>query len=93
MFNRFKLGRTLDEVHAYRSDLLFHELALAVCAQEGIDLRFNHLDSTSFSLTGDYVSEADEHAITITLGSSKDHRPERSYTSTSVGPAGRWRCQ
>jgi transposase len=76
MFNRFKLGRTLDEVHAYGCDLLFSELALAVCVQEGIDLRFNHLDTTSFSLTGAYVPEADEHAITITHGYSKDHRPD-----------------
>ena len=30
MFNRFKLGRTLDEVHAYGCDVLFSELALAV---------------------------------------------------------------
>jgi Domain of unknown function (DUF4277) len=52
MFNRFKLGRTLDEAYAYGCDLLFHELALCVCAREGIDLRFNHLDSTSFSLSG-----------------------------------------
>src|SRR5919108_5738415 len=28
-FNRFKLGRTLDEGHAYGCDLLFSELALA----------------------------------------------------------------
>jgi hypothetical protein len=41
MFNRFKLGRTLDEAHAYGCDLLFQELALAICAQEGIDRRFN----------------------------------------------------
>ena len=41
LFNRFKLGRTLDEVYAYGGDLLFSELALAVCAQEGIDQRFN----------------------------------------------------
>jgi transposase len=53
MFNRFKLGRTLDEAYAYGCDLLFEELALAVCAQEGIDVRFHHLDTTSFSLTGD----------------------------------------
>jgi hypothetical protein len=26
-FNRFKLGRTLDAVHAYGCDLLFRELA------------------------------------------------------------------
>ena len=76
MFNRFKLGRTLDEVHAYGCDLLFSELALTVCAQEGIDLRFNHLDTTSFALTGAYIPDSDEQAITITHGHSKDHRPD-----------------
>ena len=76
MFNRFKLGRTLDEAHAYGCDLLFHELALAICAHEGIDLRFNHLDTTSFSLSGEYVPERDEQAITITHGYSRDHRPD-----------------
>src|SRR5215475_7419088 len=76
MFNRFKLGRTLDDASAYGCDLLFQELALAICAQEGIDLRFNHLDTTSFSLTGAYVPESDEHAICITHGYSKDHRPD-----------------
>ena len=76
MFNRFKLGRTLDEVHAYGCDLLFSELALTVCAQESIEQRFHHLDTTSFSLSGDYVPESDEHAIRITHGYSKDHRPD-----------------
>jgi transposase len=76
MFNRFKLGRTLDEVYVYGCDLLFSELALAVCDREGIDLRFNHLDTTSFSLTGDYVPDSDEQAIMITHGYSKDHRPD-----------------
>ena len=76
MFNRFKLGRTLDEAYTYGCDLLLHELALAVCAQEGIDLRFNHLDTTSFALHGEYVPDSDEPAITITYGYSKDHRPD-----------------
>jgi transposase len=76
MFNRFKLGRTLDEAHAYGCNLLFEELALAVCTHEGIDLRFNHLDTTSFSLTGDYIPDSDAHAICITHGYSKDHRPD-----------------
>jgi transposase len=65
MFNRFKLGRTLDEAYTYGCDLLFQELALAVCAQEGIDLRCNHLDTTSFSLSGEYVPERDEQAIRV----------------------------
>jgi transposase len=76
MFNRFKLGRTLDEAYSYGCNLLFEELALAVCTHEGIDLRFNHLDTTSFCLTGEYIPDRDEHAICITHGYSKDHRPD-----------------
>jgi transposase len=76
MFNRFKLGRTLEEVYAYGCDLLFSELAMAVCVQEGIELRFQHLDTTSFALSGDYRPDSDEQAITITHGYSKDHRPD-----------------
>jgi transposase len=76
MFNRFKLGRTLDDASAYGYDLLLQERALAICAQEGIALRFNHLDTMSFSLTGDYVPDSDAHAIRITHGYSKDHRPD-----------------
>ena len=66
LFNRFKLGRTLDEVSAYGCELLFSELALAVCVQEGMDQRFNHLDTTSFALRGDDVPESDEHASHLT---------------------------
>ena len=43
---------------------------------KGIDRRFNHLDTTSFALTGEYVPDRDEHAIHITHGYSKDHRPD-----------------
>ena len=75
-FNRFKLGRTLEEVNTYGSDLLLSELALVVCQPAAIDQRFNHLDTTSFSLPGDYVPESDQQAITIPQGYSKDHRPD-----------------
>lgn len=75
-FNRFKLGRSLEKVFSYGCDVLFSDIALAVCRQEGIDLRFNSLDTTSFSLTGTYVAETDQQAITITHGYSKAHRPD-----------------
>jgi len=75
LFNRLTLGRTLDEVYAYGCPLLLSDLALAVCAQEGIDMRFNPLDTTSVALTGAYMPDSDEQAITITPGDSKDHRP------------------
>jgi len=76
MLNRFKLGRSLDDVFSYGCDLLFSDIALSVCKQEGIDLRFNSLDTTSFSLTGEYDSDSDEHGVLVTYGYSKDHRPD-----------------
>jgi transposase len=76
MFNRFTLGRTLDAVHTYGCDRWLSELALAVCAQERIAQRFHHLATTSFALSGDDVPESDEHAIGITHGYAKDHRPD-----------------
>jgi transposase len=59
--------------------VLLSELALAVCDQEGIDQHFHHLDTTSFALSGDYVPESAEHAIRITHGYSKDHRPDLKH--------------
>jgi transposase len=76
MLNRFKLGRSLDDVFSYGCDLLFSEIALGVCQQEDIDLRFNSLDTTSFSLTGEYDPNSDEHAVLVTYGYSKAQRPD-----------------
>ena len=76
MFNRFKLGRTLEEVHAYGCDVLLANWPWPFVTQEGIEQRFHHLDTTSFSLSGDYMPESDEQAIHITHGYSKDHRPD-----------------
>lgn len=75
-FNRFKLGRALDDCHSYDCDRLFGELSSFICHQHKIDTRFNHLDTTTFSLTGEYDADSDEHTIEITHGFSKDHRPD-----------------
>ncbi len=76
MFNRFKRGRTRDEVYAYGCDVWCEELARAIGAHEGMDRRFNHLDTTSFALTGESVPDRDEHAMRRPHGDSKDHRPD-----------------
>ena len=75
-FNRCTLGRTRDEVQAYGGALLVSARALAVCAHEGMALRFKHLDTTSFALTGAYVPDSAAQAMTITHGSAKDSRPD-----------------
>src|SRR6266850_4740709 len=90
MCNRFTLGRTLDEVDTYGCDLVLSEIALAVCQHEAIDQRFNHLDTTSFSLSGAYVPESDAQAMAITHGYSKDHRPDlqQAVLELMVAPDG-----
>jgi transposase len=75
-FNRFKLGRALDDCYQYGCSNLFAEISLAVCKKEKVDCRFNSEDTTTFSLTGEYTPDTDEHAIKITHGFSKDHRPD-----------------
>ena len=75
-FNRFKLGRILDRCYSYGAELLFSEIALNVCQQEKVDTKFNSMDTTTFSLTGDYLGETDDDTVEIKLGYSKDHRPD-----------------
>jgi transposase len=75
MFHRFTLGRPLDEVTPYGSALLLSEIALVVCQQAAMEQRCTPLDPTRCSLTGDYVAERDQQALTLTHGSSQDHRP------------------
>lgn len=75
-FNRFKLGRTLDEIYEFGCDTMFAHIANKACEKEGIDTRFKHLDTTTFSLTGLYLEDSDENAIKVTHGYSKDHRPD-----------------
>ncbi|MCK5783386.1 MAG: IS1634 family transposase [Desulfobacterales bacterium] len=75
-FNRFKLGRSLDASYDYGCEVLFEKLAASVCQQEQVDCRFGCEDTTSFSVTGEYLPDEDTQAISITHGYSKDHRPD-----------------
>jgi len=75
-FNRFKLGRALDDIHGYGIEVMFSEIAINVCNKEGIRRDFSHIDTTTFSVTGECLPDSDENAIHITRGYSKDHRPD-----------------
>jgi hypothetical protein len=76
LFNRVQRGRTLDEADTDGCARRCQELALAVGAHDGIDLRGKHLDTTSGSRSGADGPERAEHALTITHGDSRDHRPD-----------------
>lgn len=47
-FNRFRPGPSPDDVFVYGPDLLFSEIAPAVCIREETDRRFNCPDTSSF---------------------------------------------
>lgn len=74
--NRHKLGRSLDDFHQYGCESLFAQMSWHACHLENVDRQHNSLDTTSFSLTGQCYEDTDEHAIRMTQGYSKDHRPD-----------------
>jgi transposase len=79
-FNRHKLGRTLDQCYDFGCESLFSLVSHQACEIEAVDCQFKSLDTTSHSLTGEYADNedegSDEHAINITYGHSKAHRPD-----------------
>ena len=52
--NRHRLGRALDAIHAYGCEHLFDELARRVCQGAQVNQTFTSLDTTSFSVSGEY---------------------------------------
>lgn len=78
-FNRHKLGRTLDQCFDFGCESLFTLVSQQACELEDVDEKFNSLDTTSHSLTGEYAFDedgCDENIIKITHGHSKAHRPD-----------------
>lgn len=74
-FSDDTLGRTLDRLYHYGCTELFCQLAAEVTAIADIDKKFAHLDTTTFSVHGEYQSSEDEDAaIHITHGHAKQNR-------------------
>lgn len=78
-FHDYSLGTALDALYKRGITELFFAVASQILAEQGIETRFAHLDSTTFSVYGQYNSEAEEvgdRVIHITKGYSKDNAPE-----------------
>jgi len=78
MLNDDCLGRTLDWLYEHDVTTLFAGLALQARRRFGIAAQRLHIDTTSFSVSGDYVSreEGDPVPVAITYGYSRDHRAD-----------------
>src|SRR3989475_4871176 len=78
MLNDDCLGRTLDWLYEHDVTTLFAGLALQARRRFGIQAQYLHIDTTLFSVSGDYATkdEGDPVAVAITYGYSRDHRED-----------------
>ena len=84
-FNDDSLGRALDKLYDAGLTEGFAKVACHALEVFGIAHQFVHLDSSSFSLKGEYAtSSEDPQAVTITHGYSKDHRPDLKQVVVSM---------
>ena len=86
--NDDKIGRVMDKLYEIGLSSIFLTIALAVVKKYGLLTKYSHLDSSSFSVHGKYLtnnlipekteesSEVEPAPITITKGYSRDHRPD-----------------
>ena len=73
--NDDSLGRALDILFEKGLSNLFAIISHVACHIFGVSTSAAHMDTTSFSMAGEY-SEEEENAVHITYGHSKDKRPD-----------------
>ncbi|MEG5102012.1 IS1634 family transposase, partial [Microcoleus sp. AT13-A5] len=83
--NDDKIGRVMDKLYKYGLNKIFMEIVLAAIKKFQIDLKYAHLDSTSFHLHGEYKNPQNQKKeteiikslpVNITKGYSRDHRSD-----------------
>ncbi len=76
------LGRTLDWLYAHDPTVLFAGIAHQARQRFGVAARQVHVDTTSFSVSGEYApgeeaeDDADAQVVAVTYGYSRDHRED-----------------
>ena len=87
-FNDHALGKCLDEIADYGASRLYGEVAFEIAMDQGLLGPRAHLDTTSFSLHGDYEDNSTEQMIEVTHGYSKDYRPDLKQVMMSLTMTG-----
>src|SRR5271165_2948969 len=76
------LGRALDWLYAHDPTTLFAGIARQARQRFGVAARQVHVDTTSFSVSGEYAAEdegeeeEDAQVVAVTYGYSRDHRED-----------------
>ena len=73
-FNEDTIGRTLDRINRFGSTRLFNLVAMKCMKEMAIGTHLVHVDTTSFSVHGQYEGDDCQSAIEIALGHPKDGR-------------------
>lgn len=68
------LGRTLDAIAAYGPTELFNAIVAECLLTSDYGTHCLYVDTTAFSVSGDYDTECDSRIMTITYGHPKDGR-------------------
>jgi transposase len=82
-FNDDSLGRTLDDLYEAGVTEVFARVAAHAVRAYGIEVRFAHLDTSSFHVHGEYEG-GEPQAIEIVRGYSKEHRPDLKQVVLSL---------
>jgi transposase len=94
------LGRTLDWLYAHDPTALFAGIATQARQRLGLCARELHVDTTSFSVSGEYASsrqgpqgagagsDLDAQAIAITYGYAREHRHDLKQWMLAVATSG-----
>jgi transposase len=80
----YTLGHALDEIADYGASKLFGEVAFEIALSNDLLGMKNHLDTTSFSVHGQYEVDDAAEVIEVTHGHSKDHRPDLKQVVLSL---------
>lgn len=88
-FNDDTLGRALDALFEENPTTIFAQVASHALRTAGIEHRFFHLDTTSFSFHGEYKTsnepnEDQPKVISLCHGFSKDNHPELKQAVVSL---------
>ena len=89
-FNDDTLGRGLDELFQAGITELFARVAARAATVFNIEYEYVHLDTSSFSLHGEYESEVAQEAVSrrgaieVTHGYSKEKRPDLKQVVVSL---------
>jgi transposase len=62
--NDDKIGRVMDKLYKYGLNKIFMEIVLSVVKKFQIDLKYAHLDATSFHLHGEYKNQKNHNKET-----------------------------